>query len=141
MELTNQEEKMRKYESFFILFSLLFIAMLIMGCTGMQEHKQDQKTAIIELEGNPTTGYTWVCAISPEGIVVELSKDYVPNENEEKLVGSGGKFFFTFEAIAEGAADLTFSYLRTWEEGIPAIKTESYKAIVDNRNNLTFTRN
>jgi len=27
---------------------------------------QDQKTASIELKANSTTGYTWICAISPE---------------------------------------------------------------------------
>ena len=131
---------MRKYGQFFLLISLLFVAMLISGCTGMQEQKQEQKTVVIELEGNPTTGYTWVCAISPEGVAVEISKEYIPKENNENLVGSGGTFFFTFEAIAEGTAVLTFSYLRTWEEGVPAIKTETYKAVVDSKLNLILTQ-
>ena len=132
---------MRKHKQFFILISLLFITILIMGCTGMQEQKQEQKKAVIELEGNPTTGYTWICAISPEGIVAAAPKEYFPNETDEKLVGAGGKFIFTFEAIGEGIAYLTFSYLRTWEVGIPAIKTETYMAVVDSKFNLTITRN
>ena len=125
---------MKKNRQFFLF---LFIAMLITGCAGMQ----GQKTAEIELEGNPTTGYTWVCTMSPEGVVREISKEYIPNETDQKVVGAGGKFIFTFEGISAGAADLVFSYLRTWEEGIPAIRTETYKAVVDGKNNLALTQN
>ena len=101
---------------------------------------QEQKTAVIELEGNPTTGYTWVCSISPEGIVREVSNKYIPNNTNEKIVGSGGKFVFTFEAMSEGEAELVFSYLRIWEEAIPPIDTVIYRAIVDNKNNLILTK-
>ena len=92
----------------------------------------------INLDGNPTTGYSWVCAISPEGVVREVSNEYIPNQNAQKLVGAGGKFVFTFEAIAEGEAELIFSYLRVWEKDIPPLETVIYKAIVDNKKNLTL---
>ena len=118
------------------LFLLLFIAMLSLGCLGIQ----DQNTVSIELEGNPTTGYTWVYTMSPEGIVREISNKYVPDKNDGNLVGSGGKFIFTFEAVREGEAELVFSYLRTWEEGIPALKTVTYRAIADAKNNLVMTQ-
>jgi predicted secreted protein len=93
----------------------------------------------VELEGNPTTGYTWVCTISPEGVVNEVSNEYIPDNTNPNIVGSGGKFVFTFEAVAAGEAELVFSYLRPWEEGIPALKTVIYKTIVDGNKNLTLT--
>jgi predicted secreted protein len=100
----------------------------------------------IELEGNPithggnpTTGYIWVCTISPEGVVREVSNEYIPDNTNPNIVGSGGKFVFTFEAVAAGEAELVFSYLRPWEEGKPALKTVKYKAIADADKNLTLT--
>jgi predicted secreted protein len=97
---------------------------------------QEQKTATIKLEGNETTGYTWIYTMSPGGVIRLVSKIYVPDENKEGIAGIGGKYTFTFEAIAEGEAELVFSYLREWETGVPPLKTVTYKAIVDNKNNL-----
>jgi len=45
---------------------------------------------------------------------------------------------FTFESIAEGEAELVFSYLRTWEKDIPPIKIVTYKVIVDSNKNVTL---
>jgi len=101
---------------------------------------QDQKTATVELEANATTGYTWVCTMSPENVVRLVSYEYIPDKNNEGITGAGGKQIFTFEAIAEGEAELVFSYLREWETGIPPLKTVTYKAIVDNKNNLTLIK-
>ena len=115
------------------LFLLLCSAILFWGCSTMQ----DQKTQTIKLEGNPTTGYEWIYTMSPEGVVREVSHDYIPDANSGNLVGSGGTFVFTFEAIAEGEAVLVFSYLRKWES-VPALETVIYKAIVDDKNNLTL---
>ena len=115
---------------------LLCAVMLSAGCAGMQE----QKTAVIELEGNPTTGYTWVYTMSPRGIISEISNEYIPDSSGEKLVGAGGKFVFTFEAISKGTAEIFFSYLRIWEEGKAPIRTAVYKATVDERKNLILTQ-
>ena len=101
---------------------------------------QEQKTATIELEANATTGYTWVYTMSPENVIRLVSSEYIPDKNNEKTTGSGGKQIFIFEAIAEGETELVFSYLREWETGIPPLKTVSYKAIVNNKNNLTLIK-
>ncbi len=119
------------------LFVVLCATALLLGCSMMQE----QKTAIIELEANATTGYTWIYTISPKGIVHEVSNEYIPDKKNEGIDGAGGKHIFTFEAIAEGEAELVFSYLREWEVGIPPIKTVTYTAIVDTKNNLTLKKN
>ena len=120
----------------FFLCSLLII--LLCGCAGMQVQEQGQTMATVELEGNPTTGYTWVYTMSPEGVAREVSSEYIPDTTNAAAVGSGGKFVFVFEAVAPGEAELSFSYLRVWEENIPPLRTLTYKLIVDDKNSLTM---
>jgi len=95
-----------------------------------------QKQKSVELEGNPTTGYSWICAMSREGVIRELSSEYVAHRAARGIVGSGGKFVFSFKAVAPGDVELVFSYLRAWEKETPALKTVVYKATVDSRKNL-----
>jgi len=108
----------------------------------MPGHKQGKNTATITLEGNPTTGYSWtytLYTLSPSAVMREVSNEYIANTSDKKTVGSGGKFVFTFEAIAAGEADIIFSYRRTWEENTAPEKTITYHAIVDTKNTLTLT--
>ena len=118
------------------LFFLLCITVLGLGCSGTQK----QKTATIELTGNPTTGYTWVYTMSPEGVVHEVSNEYIADKTDKAVAGSGGKFIFTFEALTAGEAQLIFSYLRVWEKDTPSMETVIYRATVDDKNSLTLTR-
>ena len=100
----------------------------------------EKNAAVIELEGNPTTGYIWVYSMSPENIIREVSNEYIANRTGSNIVGSGGKFVFVFEPINTGESELVFSYLRPWEENTPPLRTETFKAIVDNNNNLTLSQ-
>jgi len=123
------------------LFMVICIAMLSFGCEGTQGQdaatvKLEGNTAIVELKGNPTTGYSWNYTMSPAGVVREVSNEYIPDKTDENVSGSGGKFVFTFEAVSEGEADLVFSYLRVWETDVPAINTVTYRAVVDDKGNL-----
>jgi len=125
---------MRKHFGLMVLFFIDMIA--LMGCSG------EQNTETIELAGNPTTGFEWVLSsITPEGIVREVSSKYTPDKTDGQVAGAGGKYVFTFEPIAEGTAEIVFSYLRDWEEGIPAEETRTYTAIVDDKLNLTIAQN
>ena len=127
---------MKKSLCLFVFLCVTALSLLSLGCSMAQE----QKTAKVELDANATTGYTWVCTITPDGVIHEVSSEYIPDKNNEGITGAGGKQIFTFEAIAEGEAELVFSYLREWETGIPPLKTVTYKAIVDNKNNLTLMK-
>ena len=127
------------------LFVSICIAFLSFGCESTQE--QDAATvrlegniATVELKGNPTTGYSWDYTMSPEGIVREVSSDYVPDKTDDNVTGSGGKFVFTFEAVSAGEAELVFSYFRPWETDIPALETVTYRAVVDGKENLTLIK-
>ena len=117
-------------------YLITIMGIAILSCASLDIQKAD--TITIELEGNPTTGYTWVYTMVPEGIVREVSNEYIPDRTSGRMAGAGGRFIFTFEAIGQGETDLVFSYLRPWETGIPPANTKTYKLIVDEQNKLTI---
>jgi predicted secreted protein len=72
---------------------------------------------IVQLQGNPTTGYEWKQTDSLIPAVLEpLGYEYIPDHPE--LVGSGGRWRFRFKAVHEGSTPLTFEYRRPWEAEI-----------------------
>ena len=69
---------------------------------------------IVELEENPTTGYSWNLTYS-EGL--ELSGDnYTQENNTEEIVGVGGVHKWTFKVIDTGEQKISAVYMRPWEE-------------------------
>jgi predicted secreted protein len=80
---------------------------------------------IVELRGNPTTGYEWQRTDSLNHAVLEpLGYAYIPDRPE--IVGSGGLWRFRFKAVHTGSTPLGFEYRRSWEEE----PIESFSAIV-----------
>lgn len=84
----------------------------------------------VELEGNPTTGYTWLYRMEPEGIVSEKASGFYQNYHESGLVGAGGTFVFDFTGEQEGTAEVIFTYSRPWESK-QAEQTKVYQMTVD----------
>jgi len=131
-----------------IMALLTSIVGLLVGCTGGSAQNDDThanpaqnpRAAVVELEGNMTTGYTWIVdGIVPDGVVKEVGSDYVTDEAPENMVGVGGTFMFTFESIAPGEAEVTFLYLREWEdEEYP--ERAVYRATVDEEGTLTMEK-
>lgn len=73
-------------------------------------------TLEIELESNPTTGYTWQVIESGAGVLEQTgASDYTSDSEGEGAVGVGGTETFTFEAIAAGEVTLELAYMRPWE--------------------------
>jgi predicted secreted protein len=103
--------------------------LLFCGCAGIS------KTAKIEMRGNPSVGDSYECTVAPEGIVREVSHKY-KSDAKPLVVGAGGTFMWTFEAIAAGEAEIVV-YNR-FRGGKPE-KAVTYKAVVDSGNNLTLT--
>ena len=69
---------------------------------------------IVELEENPTTGYSWNLTYS-EGL--ELSEDnYTQENNTEEMVGAGGFHQWTFKLTDTGEQKISAVYMRPWEE-------------------------
>ncbi len=83
----------------------------------------------IKIESNPTTGYEWTIAGTPDAAVVKAAGDeYVPDREGAAMPGSGGNQFFTFEAVGKGRTKITFTYDRPWEKkkGTPPADTKAF---------------
>ena len=80
---------------------------------------------IVELRGNPTTGYEWKQTDSLNHAVLEpLGYEYIPDR--PGIIGSGGLWRFRFKAVHTGSTPLEYAYRRSWEED----PIESFSVII-----------
>jgi inhibitor of cysteine peptidase len=88
---------------------------------GRQIELQKGQTLVINLEGNPSTGYTWE-PVDLEGAIIRQVGE--PEFNpESELVGAPGTQTLRFEALKAGQMDLKLVYHRPWEEGVEPLET------------------
>jgi len=78
----------------------------------------------VELNGNPTTGFSWQLTAPPGNQVRLIDEDYTPASTDQ--VGSGGVQRFTFEATSAGLTSLAFGYVRPWETGVAPAQTAAF---------------
>ncbi len=81
----------------------------------------------VTLEGNPSTGYSWllgseVSLLEPVGEPV-----FEPASN---LVGSPGKITMRFNVVEKGEGTLQLVYQRPWERNIPPIATFEITVVI-----------
>ena len=82
----------------------------------------------VELEGNPTTGYTWEEA---PGGCEQLSQQGQPKfEPSTNALGSGGTMTLRFKAVQQGTCALKLVYLRTFEPNIAPLSTFEATVVV-----------
>ncbi|MDD1694938.1 MAG: protease inhibitor I42 family protein [Methanoregula sp.] len=67
----------------------------------------------VQLEENPTTGYSWNASTS-SGLTV-LSSDYQENKHAEGMVGVGGIRTWVLQAAGSGDQAFNATYRRSWE--------------------------
>ncbi|MHB1340450.1 MAG: protease inhibitor I42 family protein [Coriobacteriia bacterium] len=67
---------------------------------------------VVELPGNPTTGYNWQVVDPPAVLKQQGELTYEP---ESDLVGAAGMVTLRFEGVEAGAGALTLEYARSWE--------------------------
>lgn len=79
----------------------------------------------IALESNPTTGYEWQYGFNSSYLEL-VDREYIPASQDPTIVGAGGSDKFTFRATRIGGAQITFWYVRSWEEDTPPIKEVLY---------------
>ena len=82
----------RRPKEFFSLTAVLIIAAMLLSACGQSKPPQ---TVTIPLASNPTTGYSWQVSQSKELFTVESS---------------------VLTAKEPGTCEVTFSYVRPWEE-------------------------
>lgn len=114
-----------------LLVLTAFVLLLTVGCKNGK-----QKEIVIELEGNPTTGYEWIIAENTNVDITEIKSEYIPDKHDDEVVGVGGVYKFTVKGLQEGEADVKFVYKRAWEEN-PDDKTVVYHFTVDSELNIT----
>lgn len=82
------------------------------------------QTLVIQIEGNPTTGYIWEWSpmtASEHSILLQAGEaEHSPFTN---LPGSPGMTSFRFQVIGAGSELLKLIYHRPWEEGVEPIET------------------
>ncbi|MDD5901453.1 MAG: beta-propeller domain-containing protein [Lachnospiraceae bacterium] len=98
----------------------------------MDKIKEKNATpVVIELEANPSTGYTWV--VTTEGNSVNLSKiETIEEEGKEQLVGAPITQRYTFEVNDIGTTIVTFEYARVWEANKPLRKITYVMSVDEN---------
>lgn len=79
---------------------------------------------VIELRGNPTTGYVWQADVDAR--YLELTEKEFELEGE--AIGAGGREVFHFRAREAGRTEIVFAYRRPWEES--ARDTRRFEVVV-----------
>jgi len=69
----------------------------------------------VELESNPSTGYSWlVSELDSEILSQEGEPSFEPADDEE-TVGAPGREIFHFKGASAGETTLRMEYVRPWE--------------------------
>ena len=83
-----------------ILAALLLCAFRIQAADSTNEVKLAVgQTYSIDLDSNPTTGYSWRLVSPTNSVFMLVTNTYEPRKNTERLVGSGGMEHWTFKAV------------------------------------------
>ena len=114
---------MKKHLIYFLCFVIIG-AVVFSGCNmshGIRLRiKNDQILKLgrgqilgIELESNPTTGYSWFVTSKTSNILMQQGdSQYVESAPR---IGAGGIQLYSFKAVNKGKTDLVFEYKRPWE--------------------------
>ena len=84
-------------------------------------------TFVVNLHGNPSTGFAWLIEDYNETMVFMTDEGYT--ENSSSRVGAGGEFTFEFEATRAGETDIELRYRRSWEDK-PAERTFTLHLVI-----------
>ncbi len=105
-------------------------SLLACSCTSV---KSKGSKKIIELEGNPTTGYTWVYTVEDEALIsIKESEKYL---GKNGMVGAPSLFTYKITALKRGATKILFEYKRPWEEN-PPLETKVYGITIEQNGKL-----
>jgi predicted outer membrane repeat protein len=99
---------------------------------GSQVTLRQGQILAVTLESNPTTGYSWA-PLEKENSIFELFGDpiYLPAEQDDGTVGSGGWEIYYFKSISAGQETLELIYRRPWETDAEPAKTFSIDVTVN----------
>lgn len=79
---------------------------------------------IVQLQSNPTTGYSWGVLECDLAVLEPLGDpEYVESQPGKQLAGSGGWEVFRFQPQSAGQAHLKLGYRRPWEKDVEPVET------------------
>jgi inhibitor of cysteine peptidase len=102
-----------------VLLCFLGISTAFAGTMPVVPVSASQRTFIIQLPTNPSTGYMWTVKSYDKKLLKFLRKKYVPAGNKI-LMGAGGYMNFYFRVCGENRPQHTevgLLYSRPWEKG------------------------
>ncbi len=85
---------------------------------------------VIQLEGNPSTGYAWETR-DLDAAMFELVGEPEFKSDSPDLIGAGGTLTLTFKALKAGTATLNLVYHRPWETDVEPLDTFSITVTVE----------
>lgn len=88
------------------------------GDTGAVVQMSVAEQVVVELEGNPTTGFAWEVTPTDAAVIVPAGEPEYRSESDAD--GSGGTYTFRFTAVGPGEAEVVMVYRRSWEDEAPA---------------------
>ncbi|MBM3696221.1 MAG: protease inhibitor I42 family protein [Actinobacteria bacterium] len=78
----------------------------------------------LELEGNPTTGYSWqITEIDPAVLAPSGEPDYQSSSDAD---GAGGVYTFRFDAVGAGETEVVLQYFPSWQEPSDTARVRSF---------------
>ena len=98
-----------------------------------KDYVTDGKSLVVNLDSNPTPGYSWEVEVSDESVICFVKSDYVQTGTGK---GAGGRDSFRFVGLSEGEAQINFTYSQQWTEA-PAANTAQFNVSVDKDGNIT----
>ena len=122
-----------------LLSSIIVLSLfLLVGCKN-KEITETTSPELIELEGNPTTGYEWICNVKDENIA-KVESIFKPDETVSNITGEGGTYLFTVTGLKKGNTTITCNYSRNWEETIND-EIKEYSVTVDKKLKVSIEEN
>ncbi len=115
-----------------VLPGILCMVVLLCGCASTKNLK-------IELESNPTTGYSWDWRQEGPGSITLVEDSFTGPSTS--IPGAGGKQTFIFSGGTPGRVTLTFTYARPWEpSSLAPVDTKVFHYDVDSNGNIAESR-
>lgn len=130
----------------------LFVLLLAAPCAASQETQaaaeekmpvfmmsQEEKTCVrvepgqafaLRFQGRPGTGFSWSFVAEPDRKLLEFLGEKVEERSDGLRVGGNEDFVWTFRALAAGDAEVAMKYARSWETGVPPLRTHVFKVTI-----------
>jgi inhibitor of cysteine peptidase len=96
---------------------------------GGQKELARGQTVVLNLDSNPTTGFSWAIADVDKNVLRPLGDSSFQPSNTN-LTGAGGVESFRFEAANAGLTTLKLIYRRPWETGVAPARTFTVQVAV-----------